>query len=263
VEKKEEEKEEEKKEDVEKVLMEAASKSDVEGFRKTYEERGKELKDINFVIDGWTVLHTAATVGCAELVKFILGIQGVDVNAKGKKGATPLTCAIENHHEDCAKLLLEEGHADINAGEGSWNPILSAAFKGDVASLKFLIANSKGNLDVEMVQKEAKGYHAIHFAAASKDNGPELCATLLDAGADINSLNDNGQTPLHIAVFWNNVDVVKLLLERGADKTIKNKSGRTAEELAIHYDHLEIMKLFGVEHKRIKNPKKPKTRAMN
>jgi len=245
--------------------MDAANKGEAGSFRKVYEERGKQLKDINFTIDDWTVLHAAATVGSEPLVKFILGIKGVDVNAKGKKGATPLMCAIENKHQGCAKLLMEEGHADINAGagEGSWNPVLTAAYKCDVETLKFLIENSKGNLDVEMVQKEQKGYHAIHFAAASKDHAKELLTVLLDAHADINALNDNGQTPLHIAVFWNNVEAVKLLLERGANKTLKNKSGRTPEDLAIHYDHVEIMKLFGVENKRIKNPKKPKTRAVS
>jgi len=257
----EEEKEKEMtEEDVQKALMDAAKEGDAGTFRKVYEENGKILKDINFVIDDWTVLHAAATAGSAPLVEFIIGIKGVDTNAKSKKGTTPLICALDNHHEDCAKLLMEKGNADINAnsGEGEWTPVLSAAYKGDVQSLKFLIANSKGNLDVEMVQKEAKGYHALHFAAASKDNAVELLTTLLDAGADINALNDNGQTALHLAVFWNNPDAVKLLIDRGADRSIKNKSGRTAEQLAIHYDHLEVMKVLGVENKRIKNPKKPK-----
>jgi len=262
--KEEEKKEEEKKEEetVEQVLMKAAQAGDVEAFKKEYEGRGKSLKTINFVIDDWTVLHAAATVGCAPLVKFILGIKDVDVNAKGKKGATPLTCAIENKHQDCAKLLMEEGNADVNAGasEGAWNPALSAAYKADVDSMKLLIAS--GKLDVNMVQKEQKGYSCIHFAAASKNNAKELLTLLLDNGANINALNDNGQTALHIAVFWDNPEAVKLLLDRGADKTIKNKSGRTAEQLAIHYDFVDVMKVFGCEDKRIKNPKKPKTRSV-
>jgi len=254
----------EEEEDVETALMNAAKEGDAGTFRKVYEERGSSLADINFRVDEWTVLHAAATAGSAPLVKFILGIKGVDANAAGKGGKTPLTCAIENKHQDCAKLLLEEGNADLNAcGDGgSWNPLLSASYKCDVESLKFLIENGKGKVNVEMVNKEAKGYHAIHFAAGSKDNAVELLTLLLDAGADINALNDNGQTALHIAVFWNNVDAVKLLLDRGADKTIKNKSGRTAADLAIHYDHLEVMKLFGVENKRIKNPKKPKSHGV-
>jgi len=255
---------EENKEDPQKTLMDAAREGNAGLFRMTYESHKDDLENINFVIDDWTVLHAAATVGSAPLVELILGIKGVDVNAKGKNGATPLICAIENHHQDCAKLLMEKGNADVNAGsgEGSWNPVLTAAYKCDPESLRMLLANSKGKVDVEMVNKEAKGYHAIHFAAASKKNATELLTILLDAGADINALNDNGQTPLHIAVFWNNVDAVKLLLDRGADQTIKNKSGRTAAELAIHYDHVEVMKLFGVENKRIKNPKKPKAHAL-
>jgi len=252
------EKEPENKVSVEEALMEAAHSGEAGSFIKVYEERKDEVKDINFVVDDWTVLHVAATVGCAPMVKYILGISGVNVNAKGKKGATPLVCAIDNRHQDCAKLLMEEGHADLNAGadEGGWNPCLSAAYKGDVETLKMLIHT--GQLDVEQAQKEQKSYRAIHFAAASKDNAKELLTTLLDAGADINAVNDNGQTPLHISVFWNNVEAVKLLVERGADKTIKNKSGRTAEQLAIHYDYVDVMKVFGVEGKRIKNPKKPK-----
>jgi ankyrin repeat protein len=38
----------------------------------------------------------------------------VDVNAKGKDGATPLHCAAEHGHADCGQVLLESG-ADVNA----------------------------------------------------------------------------------------------------------------------------------------------------
>jgi len=249
---------------VEEELMNAAKEGDAGTFRKVYEEHGKTLENINFVIDDWTVLHAACTAGSAPLVEIILGIKGVDVNAKGKKGATPLMVALDHDHEDCAKLLIEKG-ADINSssGEGSWNPASSAAYKGDVKAMKFLVANSKGKLNLDEPVKDAKGYHAIHFAAASKDNAVELLKTVLDAGADIDALNENGQTALHIATFWNNAEAVKLLLDRGANKTIKNKSGRTAEQLAIYYDHVDVMKVFGVEDKRSKNPKKPKTHAID
>jgi len=249
--------------DVEKALMDAAREGDAGTFRMTYEEHGKTLESINFVVDGWTCLHAAATVGSAPLVKFILGLPNVDVNITGKDGSTALTCAMRGHHKDCVALLMEEGHCDINAaGEGGWNPVLVAAYTCDLEGLDYLCQHAKDGLDVEVVQKEAKGYHALHFAAASKDHSVEAITKLLDAGADINSLNDNGQTPLHIATFWDNADAVRLLLERGADKTIKNKSGRTAADLAIHYDYVDLLEVFGVMDKRIKNPKKPKTKKL-
>lgn len=35
---------------------------------------------------------------------------------------------------------------------------------------------------------------------------------LIEYGADVNTANDDGNTPLHVAVFSNNVDAVKTLL---------------------------------------------------
>jgi len=251
--------------DVEKALMDAAHEGDAGTFRMVYEEHGKQLESINFVVDGWTCLHAAATVGSAALVKYILEIPKVDVNVKGKDGSTPLVCAMKKHHKDCVALLMNAGDCDLNAtGEGGWNPVLVAAYTCDLDGLDSLCQAAKdGKVDLETPQKEAKGYRALHFAAASKDHPKEAITKLLDAGADVNALNDNGQTPLHIATFWDNIEAVRLLLERGADKTIKNKSGRTAAELAIHYDYVDLLEVFGVMDKRIKNPKKPKTKKVD
>jgi len=198
-------------------------------------------------------------------VKFILGIPNVDVNVKAKDGSTPLVCAMKGHHKDCVTLLMGEGQGDLNTpSEGGWNPVLLAGYNCDMDSLDLLCQYAKdGKVDLEAPQKEAKGYRVLHFAAASKDHATEAITKILDAGADINAVNDNGQTALHIATFWDNIDAVRLLLERGADKTIKNKSGRTAADLAIHYHYVDLLDVFGVKDKRIKNPKKPKTKKLD
>jgi len=256
--------ESEKEIDVEKTLIDAAHEGDAGTFRMTYEEHSKELKSINFTVDGWTCLHAAATAGSAPLVKFILGLPGVDTNVKGKDGSTPLVCAMKNNHKDCVALLMEEGKSDLNAtSESGWNPVLLAAYNADMESIDMLCELAKkGAVNLDVPQKEAKGYHVLHFAAASKDHAAEAITKLLDAGAEINALNDNGQTPLHIAAFWDNAEAVRVLLDRGADKTIKNKHGRTAAELAIHYDYVDLLKIFGCLDKRIKNPKKPKFKKL-
>ncbi len=47
---------------------------------------------------------------------------------------------------------------------------------------------------------------------------------LLDAGADPNAQNDDGITPLHLAVY---PEMVELLVRRGADINVRSNDGRT------------------------------------
>lgn len=53
---------------------------------------------------------------------------------------------------------------------------------------------------------------------------------LIDAGADLNALNNDGATALHSAAFFCNTEIVEVLLEAGIDKTVRNKYGQTALE---------------------------------
>jgi ankyrin repeat protein len=58
----------------------------------------------------------------------------------------------------------------------------------------------------------------------------EIAKILIDAGADLNFLNNDGSTALHTAAFFCRPELVKLLMKKGADKSIKNKYGQTAYE---------------------------------
>jgi ankyrin repeat protein len=49
--------------------------------------------------------------------------------------------------------------------------------------------------------------------------------TLLENGANPNTKDNNGWTPLHWAAFKDYVDVVRVLLERGADPWIADNGG--------------------------------------
>lgn len=63
----------------------------------------------------------------------------------------------------------------------------------------------------------------LHIAA---QNGHfDIVKLLVSRGADVNCMNNGGQTPMHMAVSYDLDDVRDYLLSKGADDTIKNEEG--------------------------------------
>ncbi|XP_037047445.1 osteoclast-stimulating factor 1-like [Bradysia coprophila] len=62
------------------------------------------------------------------------------------------------------------------------------------------------------------------------------CAKLLinDYGVDLNLGNISGETALHIAVQFENVEILKLLLTKNASTDIRNYRNETAADQAEH-----------------------------
>src|SRR5437660_6716861 len=60
----------------------------------------------------------------------------------------------------------------------------------------------------------------------------EVIKMVLDAGADINAVNDQQNSALHLAALRGNDKVVQYLASRGAKLDVKNKQGKTPAEVA-------------------------------
>ncbi len=63
--------------------------------------------------------------------------------------------------------------------------------------------------------------------------------SLFQTQADINMVDENGNTALHTAASVNNADIVYFLLFKGANTEIKNNNGDTALHLAIKNDGVD------------------------
>lgn len=53
----------------------------------------------------------------------------------------------------------------------------------------------------------------------------------MHVGADVNRMDDCGDTPLHVAIAADQEEVVSILINAGADTAIKNEDGYSCSEL--------------------------------
>ncbi len=90
--------------------------------------------------------------------------------------------------------------------------------------------------------KNNYGLTPLHFS--SIENHIELAKLLLERGADVNSKNNYGLTPLHFASMRNDLELAKLLLDRGADVKAKDNDGYTPLHLASISNYIELAKLL-------------------
>ena len=75
---------------------------------------------------------------------------------------------------------------------------------------------------------------------------PEIAKILIGSGADVNIIDNDGNTPLHIQASdgEERFDVIEILLAHGADKSVKNKRGQRAYDIAISREDKDNAKIL-------------------
>ena len=141
----------------------------------------------------------------------------LDVNrprAEGNKTALYLAC--EKGYSDIVKLLLER-KADAMICDAvpsslrdamKYSALTVAARNGNVEVMKLLLASG-----VDRESRDDASRTALWTAAAN--NKPNVVQCLCEAKANVNAYGRNKETPLSIAVYKCNVEVVKTLLTYG------------------------------------------------
>ena len=131
---------------------------------------------------------TNAAAGELQTVKPLIA-QGADVQARNKKGDTPLHVACEKGHLAVARHLVENGAPVGGKGYFGKTPVdIRARF----------------------------GATLLHFAAEGRYIPDSIAEMLIAKGADVNARNEGGLTPLKFARGRDKDALVKTLLKHGA-----------------------------------------------
>jgi ankyrin repeat protein len=156
---------------------------------------------------GWTALQHAAEDGKLDDIKALLAA-GAAIDARSPTvydGATAFEIALQFGQPEAAKLLLDRG-ASI-AGATGTNALALAARDGDDELLDVLLARGI----------PVTGIRALSLAA--KFGRARAIATLLRAGAPVNGTDadDHHYTPLIIACQDGQLDAARVLIDAGAN----------------------------------------------
>lgn len=118
-----------------------------------------------------------------------------------------------------------------------WKPIHAACYNEFEKIIHILVEN-KARLNDPC--GDIRNYSPLHILVSTKDIPVDLVEYLIDNGCNLNAVSDTGQTPLHLAVFWDHFPAVKLLVERKSNLQAKNEQGRRPLEVAAFYGYKRI-----------------------
>jgi ankyrin repeat protein len=183
----------------------ASQNGHVDVVRLLLGAEGVEVNQANN--NGYTALIMASNEGHVDVIRLLLGAEGVEVNQASNDGFTALKKASQNGHVDVVRLLLGAEGVEVNqAMNGGYTALIIASKKGHVGVVRLLL----GAEGVEVNQAMNGGYTAL--IVASNEGHVDVVRLLLGAeGVEVNQALNDGCTALIIASNKGHVEVTRLL----------------------------------------------------
>ncbi|CAH0668773.1 unnamed protein product [Spodoptera exigua] len=163
--------------------------------------------------DGSTAMHRAIEKNSLEAVKTLLEL-GASPNYKDGKGLTPLYLSVTNKTDPLLCETLLHDHATIGATDlQGWQEVHQACRNGLVQHLDHLLFYG-----ADMNSRNASGNTPLHVCAV---NAQDSCARqLLFRGCDKEALNFANQTPYQVAVIAGNLDLAEVIKNYKAEEVV-------------------------------------------
>ena len=139
--------------------------------------------------------------------------------------------------------FLEAGMS-INARDDLGTPMLNIACRNDNFEFVEMIYDLGAEINAV---SEDRGYTAVMDAVWRGNE--KITKYLISKGADLNTINKEGQNNLILAVGANRESLVKLLAENGADPDVKDMMGMSAYNYAVLFKKQKLVEILEPYHK--------------
>ena len=166
---------------------------------------------------------------------------GIDLNAHGDLGKTPVHVAASQGYVEMLDLMVEHG-ADLFAlDEGKYTPIMSAALRNQKVSVAFLRQHMKQSDELKkFLAALGDGADEVALKAAIFDDKFELVRELVYLGFDRFCADEEGRQPIHHAASIGNLEVVKLLVRASCITSKLDGDGYSPLSLAELFEHKDV-----------------------
>ena len=231
--------------------------------------------------DGWTPMHYAARTGSREMAELLI-YHGSRVNDLDKYGSSPLDLAIQYEHTDIMRFLIscplpenlrgyekilkaieKHGGADpccmimeflAGAGENGYanvetlfhsliyrmhKQLMDTHNEEQVADIVWMDV-VRGSSPVNRFPREQNSRQKPGYPLLSG----KFIKILIDLGCNVNGIDRDGLTPLHLSVKFGFYDVAKLLIRNRASVNVRDNEGWTPLHYAVYRNNKKIMELL-------------------
>lgn len=178
---------------------------------------------------GVSILLEARYRGRFDMVEALLEARGLD-------DLDVFEAAALGKVDRLTRLVAQDPRAVHAHSADGFTPLHLATFFAEFECVRVLLQRGA---NVEALSQNAMALRAIHSASAG--GSTEIVERLLQSGADANSRQQGGWTPLHAAAASGRLDMLRALLAHGADPTLTNAEGKTAHDIALQKGHAAIV----------------------
>uniref|UniRef100_A0A1X7TDB1 Uncharacterized protein n=1 Tax=Amphimedon queenslandica TaxID=400682 RepID=A0A1X7TDB1_AMPQE len=202
-----------------------------------------KLKPININKTGFSVLHAAAQAGHTHILEWYSQEYSVDVtNHTDNNKYTLAHSAAYKGKLHCLQELINKYQCDVNAtstDDGS-TVLHKACEGGHVPVVLYLTSLPQCNV----AAKTSNGSTALHITCQHSGSLPILKHLVENHQIDLCAVNDEGMAPIHSACSNGRLNLIQYIIEHipSSLELPHSTDGRTPFLIAVYFNQLEVIK---------------------